>query len=160
MWAYELVFAFCISAQQMFLLRLWNGSTSPFLRQQVNLMCWKLPFKLHEHESHFMCLPPCMYGSSNYPVRHVGRWHGGRKEIWSSYWKNTDQICRQLGALILKNCLRSKRTNLERFASSLEKFAVTFSYREHYWFYVKTEIRYFFWGTLSIPKRSRESIDF
>ena len=26
-------------------------------------MCWKLPFKLHEHESHFMRLPPCMYGS-------------------------------------------------------------------------------------------------
>jgi hypothetical protein len=42
---------------------------------------------------------------------------------------NTDQICRQLGALILKNCLRSKRTNLERLASSLEKFTITFSSR-------------------------------
>lgn len=46
-------------------------------------MCWKLPFKLHEHESHFMRLLPSMYGSSNYPVRHVGWWvgdmEGGKK---------------------------------------------------------------------------------
>jgi hypothetical protein len=64
----------------------------------------------------------------------VGDIEGQKKYGHHTEKKNTDQICRQLGALILKNSLRSKRTNLERFASSLENLTITFSSRVQYSF--------------------------